>query len=58
MEKKIVKTPLLLPKAPFIFEKSKTSPSSKNLKTEENIQLTSLQPTLKKGYGFIFAKIL
>ena len=58
MEKKIVKTPLLLPKASAIFEKSKNSPSSKNLKTEENIQLTSLQPALKKKYGFIFAKIL
>ena len=58
MEKKIVNTPLLLPKASAINEKSKNSPSSKNLKMEENIQLKPLQPVLKKRYGFIFAKIL
>ena len=38
----------------------KVSVSSKNLKKEpeENIQLKSLQPALKKRYGLIFAKIL
>ena len=55
MEKKIVNTPLLLPKASAINEKSKNSPSSKNLKMEENIQLKPLQPVLKRRYGFIFA---
>ena len=58
MEKKIVNTPLLPTKASAINEKSKNSPSSKNFKMEENIQLKPLQPALKKRYGFIFAKIL
>ena len=52
--------PPLPPKASVIDEKSKSSPSSKNLKKEpeENIQLKPLQPALKKRYGLIFAKIL
>ena len=56
MEKKIA--PPLPPKASVINEKSKSSPSSKNLmkKLEENIQLQPLQPALKKRYGFIFVK--
>ena len=57
-KKKIVNTPLLLPKASGTNEKIKNSPSGKNLKTEENIQLKSLQPALKKRYGLIFAKII
>ena len=58
MEKKIA--PPLPPKASVINEKTKSSPSSKNLKKkpEENIQLKPLQPALKKRYGLIFAKIL
>ena len=58
MEKKI--PPPLPPKASVIDEKSKRSPSSKNLKkeSEENIQLKPLQSALKKRYGLIFAKIL
>ena len=58
MEKKIA--PPLPTKASVINEKSKSSPSSKNLKKkpEENIQLKPLQPALKKRYGLIFAKIL
>ena len=58
MEKKIVNTPLLPTKASAINEKSKNSPSNKNLKMEENIQLKPLQPALNKKYDFIFAKIL
>ena len=58
MEKKIVNTPILPTKASATNEKSKNSPSSKNFKMEENIQLKPLQPALKKRYGFIFAKIL
>ena len=58
MEKKIA--PPLPPKASVINEKTKSSPSSKNLKKkpEENIQLKPLQPALKKRYGLIFSKIL
>ena len=50
--------PPLPPKASVINEKSKSSPSSKNLKKEleENIQLKPLQPVLR--YGLIFAKNL
>ena len=58
MEKKIVNTPLLLPKASAINEKSKKLPFSKNLKIEESIQLKPLLPVLKKRYDFNFAKIL
>ena len=55
MEKKIA-TPLP-PKASASNEKSKNSPSSKNLMTEleENIRL---KPVLKKRYVLSFAKIL
>ena len=58
MEKKIA--PPLPPKASVINEKSKSSPSSKNLKKEleESIQLKPLQPVLKKRYVLIFAKNL
>ena len=56
MEKKIA-TPLP-PKASASNEKSKNSPSSKNLVTEleENIRLKPLPPVLKKRYVFIFCK--
>ena len=58
MEKKIA-TPLP-PKASASNEKSKNSPSSKNLVTEleENIRLKPLPPVLKKRYVLSFAKIL
>ena len=57
MEKKIVNTPLLLPKESETNEKIKKLPFSKNLKMEESIQLKPLLPVLKKRYGFNFAKI-
>ena len=57
MKKKIVNTPLLLTKVSAINEKRKNAPSSTNLKTEENIQLKSLLPSLKKRYGLIFPKV-
>ena len=58
MEKKIASP--LPPKASATNEKSKNSPSSKNLMTEleENIRLKPLLPVLKKRYGFNFSKIL
>ena len=58
MEKKIVNTPLLLPKESATNEKIKKLPFSKNLKMEESIQLKPMQPVLKKRYGFIFAKFI
>ena len=55
MEKKIASP--LPPKASATNEKSKNSPSSKNLMTEleENIRLKPQQPVLKNRYVLIFA---